>query len=98
MVIFVMQGLISIFVIAGIGYSAILILVISKVSHDLFLSPVAKKWLIGIAILLPLLGPIIASSKTTSLTSTKDSNVDMSTNISTGNSYDGSGDCGGGSE
>ncbi len=93
-----MEGLTIIIVLAGIGYSALLLVIGSKVIEDFFLSPSAKKWLIVLMIVLPIVGPIIAKSKTQPSESTKKTNQNSDTMSTTNNSYSDSGGCGGGSD
>jgi len=93
------EGLTVIFVLFGLCYSAVLILIGMAIENDLLLSPSAKKWLIVLIIVLPIIGLVIAKLKTEPLGLARKSDSSSSDNMSTtGNSYSDSGDCGGGAD
>ena len=93
-----MEAITIIFIIFGLGYSVLLISVGSSVAEDFSLSPSAKKWLIFLMIVVPILGLLLAKLKTRHLGSNQTSNSHGDTMSASGSSYSDSGDCGGGSE
>lgn len=93
-----MDGVITIIVLLGLAYSALLIAIGSSVAEDFFLSPSKKRWLLIIMVVVPIVGPIIAKMNTQPLESLKKSDSNGETMTATGSSYNDSGDCSGGSD
>ena len=86
------------FILSGIVYSVMLLIVCSSIASDLVLPQSTKSWLIALAILLPVFGMFIAASKTVTVDSTSGSASDTGTSGITGGDYGSSGGCGGGGE
>jgi len=84
--------------IAGIIYSAILLIVCSSIASDLVLPQKTKNWLIVIAILIPIIGMLIAASKTVTADTTSGKASNGGGSGVTGGDYDSSGGCSGGGE
>ncbi|MGQ8367282.1 hypothetical protein [Glaciecola sp. 1036] len=87
-----------ILILTGLVYSSILISVGISVAEDLFLSSLAKKWLIFIMIAVPIFGVILAKFKTRQLGLSPNCNSHGDTLSTSGSNYSDSGDCGGGGE
>lgn len=94
-----MDNLVSLaIVLSGIVYSVMLLIVCSSIASDLVLSQTTKKWLIALAILLPVFGMFITASKTVAVDSTPGAGSDNGTSNTTTGDYGSSGGCGGGGE
>ena len=91
-----MESFTVILIVLGLGYSVVLLLVSSQVCEDLVLSPTTKFWLVILAVLLPVLGLIIAYSNTHKWDRPSSHNDGTNNSITdnTTNSCDSSGTCG----